>query len=116
MTRPCLARSAVSEHAPPQSYLNHVWHVLVRGRCYLRKVLLYARGWDAKAVRSIYELAAEYHDLGKLDDENQKVLALPWNKRPARLPLPHSDAGATYLMLQEATGSRIGVTTKSKIA
>ena len=107
MTRPCLARSSASEYAPPQSYLNHVLHVLVRGRCYLRKVLLYARGWDAKAVRRIYELAAEYHDLGKLDDENQKVLALPWNKRPARLPLPHSDAGVTYLMSQEAYQSML---------
>lgn len=102
MTRPCLARSATSEHAPPQSYLEHVWHVLVRGRCYLRKVLLYATSWDAKAVRRVYELAAEYHDLGKLDDENQKILTLPWNKRAARLPLPHADAGVAYLMSREA--------------
>lgn len=70
MTRSCLARSAASEHAPPQSYLKHVWHVLIRGRCYLRKVLLYATSWDAKAVHRVYELAAEYHDIGKLDDEN----------------------------------------------
>jgi CRISPR-associated endonuclease/helicase Cas3 len=102
MIEPCLARSAASEHAPPQSYLEHVWHVLVRGRCYLRKVLLYATTWDSKAVLRVYELAAEYHDLGKLDEENQKILALPWNKRAARLPLPHADAGVAYLFSRKA--------------
>lgn len=102
MTTPCLARSTTTEHAPPQSYLEHVLHVLVRGRCYLRKVLLYATRWDAMAVRRVFELAAEYHDLGKLDDENQRTLALPWNKRAARLPLPHTDAGVAYLMSRGA--------------
>ncbi|MDO5673851.1 MAG: DEAD/DEAH box helicase [bacterium] len=101
MTAQYLARSAANEKTPSQSYLNHIWHVLVRGRCYLRKVLLYARGWDAKTVKRVYELAAEYHDLGKLDDDNQKTLALPWDKRVARLPLPHEDAGVSYLMSQE---------------
>jgi len=107
MITPCLARSVASEHTPPQSYLEHVWHVLVRGRCYLRKVLLYATSWDAKAVLRVYELAAEYHDLGKLDDENQRILALPWNKRAARLPLPHTDAGVAVLMSREAYQSML---------
>ena len=102
-----LARSAAGEHAPPQSYLEHVWNVLVRGRCYLRKVLLYATGWNAKAVCRVYELAAEYHDLGKLDNKNQEVLALPWNKQAARLPLPHTDAGVAYLMSQGASLSMV---------
>lgn len=107
MTTPCLARSAASEHAPPQSYLEHVWHVLVRGRCYLRKVLLYTTNWNARAVRRVFDLAAEYHDLGKLDDENQRVLGLPWNKQAARLPLPHADAGVAYLMSLEAYQSML---------
>jgi len=104
-----LARSAASEHALPQSYLEHVWHVLIRGRCYLRKVLRYAVGWDAKAVCRVYELAAEYHDLGKLDDENQRTLALPWNKnkRASPLPVSHADAGVAYLMSQEAYQSML---------
>lgn len=102
-----LARSAAGKHTPPQSYLEHVWNVLVRGRCYLRKVLLYATGWDAKAVCHVYELAAEYHDLGKLDNKNQEVLALPWSKQAARLPLPHADAGVAYLMSQGASLSMV---------
>ena len=109
MTALWLARSAASEHALPQSYLEHVWHVLIRGRCYLRKVLRYAVGWDAKAVCRVYELAAEYHDLGKLDDENQRTLALPWNKnkRASPLPVSHADAGVAYLMSQEAYQSML---------
>lgn len=96
---PYLARSSPYADIPPQSYLNHVLHVLVRSRCYLRKVLLYAPGWDAAYVRRILELAAEYHDLGKLDDENQDVLA--GKTRASRLPIPHADAGVAHLLGQD---------------
>jgi len=98
------ARSA-SDNAPRQTYLKHVLHVLVRGRCYLRKVLHYAQGWDAKAIHRIYELAAEYHDLGKLDDENQNVLAS--DKKSLRLPIPHADAGVAHLLTQDAPTSAL---------
>lgn len=98
------ARSA-SETAPRQPYLKHVLHVLVRGRCYLRKVLHYAQNWDARAIRRIYELAAEYHDLGKLDDENQNVLAD--KKKASRLPIPHADAGVAHLLALNAPTSAL---------
>ncbi len=90
-----LARSAAPDSGLPQSYLDHVLHVLVRGRSYLRKVLRYARDWDTEAVSRILELAAEYHDLGKLHDENQRVLA--GEVKAARLPVSHSDAGVAFL-------------------
>lgn len=89
------ARSPASETSSPQTYLDHVFHVLVRGRCYLRKVMHYARDWDTETIRRILELAAEYHDLGKLNDENQKVLA--GEKNANRLPVPHADAGVAHL-------------------
>ena len=95
-----LARSAASDSGLPQSYLDHVLHVLVRGRCYLRKVLRYARDWDSATIQRILELAAEYHDLGKLDEENQSVLA--GEKRASRLPVPHADAGVAHLIGQDA--------------
>jgi CRISPR-associated endonuclease/helicase Cas3 len=98
------ARSA-SKTAPRQPYLKHVLHVLVRGRCYLRKVLHYAQVWDAKAIRRIYELAAEYHDLGKLDDENQNILE--GDKQASRLPIPHADAGVAHLLAQNAPTSAL---------
>lgn len=41
-------------------------------------------------------LAAEYHDLGKLDPANQAVLACEGGK--GRLPLNHVDAGSAYLL------------------
>jgi len=83
---------------PPQSYLDHVFHVLIRGRCCLSKMLLYAQGLDAaekSTLMRIYELAAEYHDLGKLEDANQDVLKGA-NKQKA-LPIPHADAGVAAL-------------------
>ncbi len=95
-----LARSADPKRdIPPQTYLDHVLHVLVRGRCYLRKVLRYARDWDAAAMLRILELAAEYHDLGKLNKENQQVLR--GEKRAKRLPVSHPDAGIAHLIAPE---------------
>ena len=105
MTKRYLARSAASEQVPPQSYLEHVLHVLVRGNCYLCKVLHYARDWDAKAVRRIFEIAAEYHDLGKLVDANQRVLS--GEKKAAHLPLPHADAGVAHLIELDAWPSAL---------
>ena len=97
---PYFARSAApKQNAPSQTYLDHVLHVLVRGRCYLRKVLRYAPGWDAAAMLQILELAAEYHDLGKLNDANQEVLR--GEKKAKRLPVPHPDAGVAYLTTPE---------------
>lgn len=85
-----------SEKAVRQPYSEHVQHVLDRGLCYLSKVLLYTKGWESEVIRRIFELAAEYHDLGKLDDENQEVLA--GAKKASRLPMPHADAGVAHLL------------------
>lgn len=95
-----LARSADPKRdIPPQTYLEHVQHVLVRSRCYFRKVLRYARDWDASTMRRVLELAAEYHDLGKLMDENQRVLRGEVTAK--RLPVSHPDAGVAYLIAPE---------------
>lgn len=104
---PYLARSAISAEILPQSYLEHVLHVLIRSREYLRKILLYARNWDAVTIRRILELAAEYHDLGKLIDENQDVLS--GKKQAVRLPVSHSDAGVAYLLGQDTLLSALFV-------
>ncbi len=73
----------------------------------MRKVLHYAQCLDAKAIQRIYELAAEYHDLGKLDDENQKILV--GDKKACRLPIPHADAGVAHLLAQDAFTSALMV-------
>ena len=70
----------------------------------MRKVLRYARGWDSAAMLRILELAAEYHDLGKLDDKNQLVLR--GEKKSAHLPVPHADAGVAFFQnLDEDLGA-----------
>ena len=74
-------------------------------RHYLRKVLHYTQNWDAKAICNIFELAAEYHDLGKLNQENQNTLSS--FKKAARLPVPHADAGVAHLMSKDAWTSAL---------
>lgn len=93
------ARSA-SENAPRQTYPDHVLHVLDRGLGYLNNILHYTHKWGDDMVRRIFKLAAEYHDLGKLDDENQKVLS--GDKKASRLPLSHADAGVAHLLSLDA--------------
>lgn len=90
-----LAHSA-TENAPAQSYRNHVINVVARARCYLRKILLYARGWPRDRVLSALTAAATVHDFGKLDDANQQVLR--GEKRASHLPINHVDAGVAYLL------------------
>lgn len=94
-----LAHSA-TENAPAQSYRNHVMNVVVRARCYLRKILLYAQRWPRDRVLSALTAAATVHDLGKLDDVNQQVLR--GEKRASHLPINHVDAGVAYLLSKEA--------------
>jgi CRISPR-associated endonuclease/helicase Cas3 len=48
---------------------------------------------------SAVRAAALYHDLGKVDKENQKVLG---GKRSAHLPIIHTDAGTAYLLQKNA--------------
>ncbi|MDI6776201.1 MAG: DEAD/DEAH box helicase family protein [Syntrophales bacterium] len=62
---------------------------------------------DGELLRKIVPLAAEFHDLGKLDVENQDVLS---GKRKARhLPVQHTDAGTAYLLdkIQVAPGAAL---------
>lgn len=88
-----LAHSAKPERdRPAQSYLDHVNGVLTAA-----KEAAADATWglpNAKVFTEMVTLAAEFHDLGKLDDDNQRVLKLPMGK-----PLPHDhvDAGVKHL-------------------
>ncbi len=91
------ARSAKPEqNIPSQSYLEHVFRVLVRGRSYLLKAMSFTPNWDVASMRRILELAAEFHDLGKLCCENQEILS--GEKTSNHLPINHVDAGVAHLM------------------
>jgi CRISPR-associated endonuclease/helicase Cas3 len=55
---------------------------------------------------SAVRAAALYHDLGKIDKENQKVLR---GKTSAHLPIIHTDAGTAYLLQKNAIVSALCV-------
>ena len=82
---------------PTQSYAAHVAGergVSWRAWRNAKKVAGYADRFGGTLLRSV-RLAAEYHDLGKLDPYNQQVL----NKAGSReaLPVKHWDAGVSAL-------------------
>ena len=48
-----------------------------------------------ETLKVVAALAGEFHDLGKVDDANQRVLA---GIGSGKLPVPHVDAGAAHLL------------------
>lgn len=61
----------------------------------------------AEAFVELVALATEFHDMGKLDDDNQRVLAAPTGKP---LPCEHVDAGVkTLFNLRSHTASFAGM-------
>jgi CRISPR-associated endonuclease/helicase Cas3 len=78
---------------PAQSYTAHVGGVHKRVLEYLNALVPYAKH-DGALLANVSEMAAIYHDLGKLDDENQLVLS--GVKIQKRLPKNHVDAGVAH--------------------
>jgi len=89
-----LAHSA-QDGRPPQSYVAHVTGV-VRRACANADA---AQGEGAKFRETLaraVRLGAEFHDLGKLDPANQKILGKPGSRES--LPVKHWDAGVAALL------------------
>ncbi len=86
-----LAHSA-KEGILEQTYKKHVTEVLRMAHGYAA----YAAKFSSfgPLLREVVEYAAAYHDLGKLDKENQWVLQTGKGK----LPVKHWDAGTAYLL------------------
>ncbi|MDR3164610.1 MAG: CRISPR-associated endonuclease Cas3'' [Synergistaceae bacterium] len=82
-----------------QTYLQHVAGVLSRVCRFASEAGRYSH--DGALLQSVSEAAAEYHDLGKLAPENQRVLA--GEVYAAKLPINHADAGAAFLLDDEHT-------------
>ena len=82
----------------PQTYFDHISGVMNRCRENSAQMLEFCSYSDEQkqAFLSILLNAAQFHDLGKLDVENQKVFQS--NNSRASLPIPHVDAGCAYLM------------------
>lgn len=78
---------------PEQTYKEHVSEVVRRALKFASKVAPYTPFCDL--FLSTVRAAAEYHDLGKVDEANQKVL---WEKTRESLPVDHWDAGTAHLL------------------
>lgn len=99
---PVLAHSA-RDGRPPQTYAEHVGNVIghpVFGATVSAAEVARYRPRDGQAFIQTVGLAAEYHDLGKLDERNQAVLA---RSSKEGLPVNHVDAGVCHLLAQRAT-------------
>ena len=95
-----LARSADTEKGQPaQSYARHVLGVRALLERFVQAVSVLLSPAFLDGLRGVLFPAGEFHDLGKLDDENQDVLQ---GKHAARnLPIVHSDAGVVELIGHE---------------
>lgn len=80
---------------PAQKYIQHISGVLERARRYASDAAQYSLA-DGELLMNTAEVAAVFHDLGKLDKENQPILS--GEKKAKRLPLNHADAGTAFLL------------------
>ncbi len=80
---------------PAQTYAQHVNGVLGNAGKFASEAAHYSVN-DGKTLVDISKIAAAYHDLGKLDPENQLVLS--GEKNAKSLPINHVDAGTAWLL------------------
>lgn len=78
---------------PAQTYSEHIENVRRDAVKHAQETGAYSAQYG-HALQEAAGLAAEYHDLGKLDPDNQAILACGAGK----LPINHVDAGAAYLL------------------
>ena len=78
---------------PEQTYKAHISEVVRRAMEFASKAAPYTPFGDLFV--STVRAAAEYHDLGKVDVANQKVLR---GETSDSLPVDHRDAGTAYLL------------------
>ena len=102
-----LAHSQRNEK-PPQTYCNHVAGVVSTARKNVSEIIKYADAGKAVHFLKIVEDAATFHDLGKLNSQNQDVLS--GKSRSVHLPVEHRDAGVKYLIgsnLEQASATLV---------
>ncbi len=85
---------------PEQSYKEHVSEVIRMAREFAYHVLPYVTFGDL--FMSTVCTSSEYHDLGKIDPANQKVLS---GKPQVSLPVKHEDAGTAFLLKSHLTAA-----------
>ena len=89
-----LAHSPKPENGiPAQLYAEHIENVVELAAWDTSAIADFSG--DGRLLASAVRLAAEFHDLGKLDPRNQAVLAVG---NGGRLPVNHVDAGVAHLL------------------
>lgn len=96
---------------PAQTYQDHVENVWRRATRYAAETEQFAVDYSGQ-LQKVVSWAAEYHDLGKLDEENQKVLRGE-EKALKKLPVNHVEAGTAYLLEPERNAVWSAVTVYS---
>lgn len=91
-----IAHSTKDENSDPQTYCEHVCNVRKFANFYATEITPYAKNtieWNS--LRRSISVAGEWHDLGKLDPENQTALN---RGRGSKLPQDHIDAGVAHVI------------------
>lgn len=89
-----LAHSAKRERGiPSQAYSDHVANVVCHAIQNATDAGQFSPNYGG-LLQAAVRVAAEFHDLGKLDDENQEVL----RSGRGKLPLNHVDAAVAHLL------------------
>jgi len=101
-----LAHSAKVD-SPSQSYASHVEGVCRRAERYAEEAERYSLKCNGQ-LKAVVLRGALWHDLGKLDDENQAVLHDVSN-RQRHLPWNHVDAGSAALKASNSLYSALVV-------
>lgn len=92
-----LAHSAQPKKGlPEQSYIDHIHGVVKRVEQNISNMMHYSTIPDNDKINIIVLLSGLWHDLGKLDEENQAVLR--GDKKMRHLLINHVDAGVAYLL------------------
>ncbi len=92
-----LARSAdLKKGTSVQTYARHLKGVVAYVKMFLSLMIRYLRSDYKELFETILLNAAEFHDLGKLDDLNQAVLE--GKEKASHLPVHHQDAGTAELI------------------
>jgi len=81
-----------------QTYAAHVRGVCSLAQQYANEAGTYSKT-DGEVLRQLVENAAEYHDIGKLDEKNQDVLS--GKVKAKSLPVNHVDAGAAHWLTEQ---------------
>ncbi len=89
---------------PEQAYAEHIGNVVNAAVMNADRAAQHSSKYG-ELLRAAVRRAAEFHDLGKLDDLNQDVLRANRGRLP--LPLNHVDAGVAHLLKDARSGSEL---------